>query len=757
MAAWGIEDGLAALLDQAAGLATVLGLSVLGLLTLVVRAWKGARRYVAKRQDRQDLGVDYESWRQLALAARPSEVQDGLRVLMRRERQTLRGHLFRHFESEAQDRLARAASGTYSMRYRDIFATDGLVLPTSFVTVQSAVDVPRWPFLEGLGGLRLGNRVILVGPAGAGKSFFLRSLEYHWISKGRHQNFPFVIDSQDFLEPLGPRGTLKLGSKEWLARLGERRFFNRDLDEVSLRILQDVILECTELLVDALDEISDIMDAESFEEFLSSHVIANSSVVTTRGSFFETSLKGHVGLAHYGLAVWTPNDATTLERHVLALCKAVHGHQRGVAVGKSIIELRRRELALRELTDNPLLLAMVVSIDLGTFSSEVGFHSWIYREFVLALLERDRKKRRSTLNVDLVFGALGEVAWTRFCRRSRNVGRIELRAALGATATEELVTYLEDCPLLSLYKGVGLGDGSYDVRFYHKSFGDYFVAWRLGRWLLGEYPKGVDFFLEIDTPEITFFVKEQIELLEADSVTARSARLRLREGISEALMASRSSRDDRSAKLSLFAAGQMIYYLSIMADDETKSWLRAVAVPHRDFWVSRCACIGLAFSGSTDEVQRLIEGMRRDIAIGDFTRARQNIGVELGFYGDQEFSRLNPTRDVGLGTCARLVGRCVQELEIDVEAANWRMILFNLVYLAKHRPASLESFRTEMGERRDVMLRILHRMRRDADRADAPEIEELMGVIEGLTTVPTPRFSPSPPLPQPGCHRDREL
>ena len=723
----------------------VLGLSVVGLFSAAKWTYVRARRGTNGLVDRRRLGDSYAAWHRLA--GQVPNASTGTRSLVRTVASTkkeLASIMVRSLRKDIESRLASSASGTIDLTYADICATPGLVLPERFVSPdgtaviaieKAGTSVPMRTRAKS--GEMVSPGLLMVAPAGMGKSTFCRLAEYSWLQTGDEQRWIMTIDASDFLA--ASEGHHTIGSVDWLVSVIETRLFRTTLNPLERRALGELLEQNGHILVDSLDEIADLIGEAEAERFLRSWLFGRAECATARTSYYESNLYGHSALAHFQVLFGQEPDNIQLREYIDCLCARLYSPSDAPVRAASVNSLREATPDLRELTHNPLLLTMCASLpDLGGVGESLDV-STVYHEFVRLSLDREVKSGRMTISTDLAIKALSEFAWARFrSSGGKAMGRGAIALAIrdvdeiSNAERADVIATLESCPLLTLQKAPPSSLDDYDASFYHKSFEDYFVARRVEEWLCGRAGRGADFFECIDSPEVTFFVKEAIIRMSADAATMEQAASRLKNTLTQLLQSRKESSDERGARSKTFAAGQVAYYLSMIGDQSIRDWLYEIASTEQDFWIRRCACIGLAFGGAPDAVNLLIDRMREGIESGDFGLARQNIAVELGFYGDQRFDPLDPTADAGGANCTRLVGRSCVELRMNVEAANWRMILFNLLYLGQHRHASDESFKREMVGRSSGLLETLDQLAEDPSKRSFREIEDLRRLVMDL-------------------------
>lgn len=717
--------------SETANLFALLGLSGVGLFAAARSLALRMRRKIRERRDQQRFGDMYADLKRLSVLSGQSG-SDDLSRLISETQVSVRSRLRKALRDAAGTRLERSSSGT-QLTFYQVFDEAPLQLPKTFLNSRGENCADSLDKLRAAG-----VRVALAGPAGSGKTLFCRQLEREWLSALDTDGLLVTIDAADFAFFGGERRTEPEGSLSWLVGLVSRKHFVDDITPLETHILRVTLTTNTVIVIDALDEIADAMSPKGFETFLNEWVPLNARLLTFRESFYETSLTGHATLEGAEVGHWVAPSRAEADAYIESTCLRIYGSGRGSVRAKEIMRLREESRDLCEITANPLLLTMLVTLDLAELGGRrVSFGS-IVAIFVRSSLNRDMREGRWVGGREALLSCLRAIAWRRYSGGNRAFDRaaleriIRTQSSLSEVERGGLAAYLETCPVLTAAR-IGTLDGSYDLAFIHKSMQDYFVAERAAIWLKEDVAEGADFFSHIDTPEITAFLKDSLSDIAGDPHDAEHAARVLESGLRHELDRVRGATNERTARAATFAAGQMAYYLGMVGDDSAKAWLAELVESGLDYWVERSARIGLAFGGDPAPVMELIERMRNGVESGDFELARKNIAVELGFYGDQPFDPLNPTFDTGVASCANLVGRSVQELEMDVEAPNWRMILFNLVYLSKHRPESAEVFESEVRERRIAIERVLRDISATPDGADCPEVQRLMGYLQTLS------------------------
>jgi hypothetical protein len=714
-------------------IAALLGLSGLGVVAAMRASYRWTAATTHRRRDRHKLGDrDYATWQRLARQSGMDLQHRSLAWHIEAAGKELDARVTDALTIEIDERLARPASGSIDLTYSDLLETKDLLIEQDFATADGQVlagGAAHLPLVR----LNPPARLLVVGEAGTGKSLMCRGIEHAWLDTGTPGLWLFTIEPTD-VGGGEPGSAQTIGSKEWVLEIIRRRLLG-DLSPFERKVLSDRLDSALDLMIDGLDEIADHLAPTDSERFLNSWAMRHASLVTVRTSFYEAFLIGSNTLAGFNIVFAQETAEQQVLRFIDALSSRMYPPDEAKVHSAAAKALRLRADAVRELTHNPLLLTMYVSLR-EFHDSEAVDVATVYREFVRQSLSRERAEGRTTLPLEILTSALCEAAWLVFRRRSSFATRNMLLDAVTALTEVSpadryaVVKDLEACSLLALRRAPLAAAEDYRASFYHKSFEDYFVARRVEDWLCGRGgDRGEDFFYHIDTPEVTFFLKEAISKVVSDPVLQEDASARLQAVLLRLLSDRRAAADEVAARTSAFAAGQVAYYLGILGEPAVQRWLEEIVESEEDFWIKRAAVIGLAFGGDKEPCHQFIDDMTESMERGDLAMARMNIAIELGFYGDQKFDPLDPTRDAGGDTCRRLVARSILELGMDIEAANWRMILFNLTYLAQHRGASREAFWEEIEPRRTELLSALHAMQDDPERSAYPEIGQLIQIL----------------------------
>lgn len=759
-------------LDFAVTYAPVVGVTAFG---LAAASWQGVKftvRKIGEISDRRLYGDEYHSLK--LQAARdgcfdPSKISS-LKQCIRTRTRGLLGAITSSLKAETLGELERLAPGSSRLRYQDILSGPPFLMPCStqspggdrrrsvadYVLELEALfeEAPpvKTPALQR-------PKLLILGGAGDGKSLFCLRIRKAAASV-RNQlrsNWCLQISASDFaLAPHALTGFSDIGSRNWCGTLIALRLGSNNPTSLEIRLLGELLEKRGIILIDALDEISQRLLRSQMTTFLQSWALQHAVAVLARSSYYDSALKGAPEISNFDPIIINapPDDAR--RAFVRAFCRR-YGTSLAVERADEIVRSFDAFPGLSELAKKPLLLLM--ACELGVDGHVIGKTAdviSIYEKFVGQFIERDIRRAHDEVAPRAMNELLQNIAWETFKERQEirgDAAGIDISTlkrlirdcmnGLSFQALERIEALLANCAIMSA-RPSGAGGEIRTFKFNHETFAEFLVAARLNDWLLGRRSEGSDFFETIESPGLSYYVKEYFGRLKLDAHGRQIARHRLF-SLYEALSSKRqSSSDESAARMASFAAGQVAYYLGMIADGPDRAALMSAARSDPDFWVRRAAAIGLAFGGEGTAYDALIDDMRAGMTTGDLSLCRKHIAIELGFYGDQEFDRQDPTLDRGEPSCRRLVSRVAEQASFAIEQPNWRLDLFDLVYLANHRPASQDEFYAVLREVRpklEACLRAIENVKRDRDY---PEIAEVKAILEALGDTPSSSNIPAP-------------
>jgi len=750
-------------LNNASALATILGFGALGVIVALRYSLSRTLALIWRQVERRRLGATYDTWRMLASEDGAFDPKKSIRLIPTLENKVKEARrAIRHIVNERLSRrLGRLASGSTRLTNRDLLTDPTLLLPIFFRRSDSEDRESLEQLLARLFGRPVGStvlmlarpqsdgdalKVLLLGAAGLGKSMTCMALEKA-IQGGHFGNrkWVFLVTAQDFgkvSQSLADGSPDRVGDEEWCVELLLARLGWRAPSELSRRSVLREMLDNAVCIVDGLDEISSRIGKAAFEQFLQSWLAERAAVLTARTSFFHAALQGHPAIkGHLRLSLCTPSlDA----RHsfIRSVCERIYPSTAEERIS-TLERLLGQYPNIETISETPLLLMMLTEIE--------SFDEWllarvdgvrVYEEFIRQVLDREASRLGDLVPYDKLRTIYQEMAWTLFkgwhgTEVRLGITSAELRSLVANSASSsdgtELDAFVEAflaSPLINVTGSDGFRRFALRISFSHESFAEFLVAHWAFAWMSGDADLGGEFFSYLENPGASAFLKEYLDRTRFNDSLQRAIAVRLSEQLTERLEAEKGSSDEALARSRVFSAGQMAYYLGMVNDTVGKSLLGNLTAPGTDFWVRRAACIGLAFGGDRDPLDRLIDEMRDQIQKDDYTLARKSIAIDLSFYGDQEFDPNDATNDLGGESCQRLVTQQCRELCFDAETANRRNCLFNFVYLYRHRPLSKPSFVATMREAGPMIWDGLLEMKNSG--APDPEVGEVLEIMETL-------------------------
>lgn len=748
------------LLKLAVTYGPVVGITAVGLAAGSWQVVKFTVRKIGEASDKRSFGNEYYTLKLQAERDRCFD-QNGIRSLkqsIRARKKELFGAITSLLESETRGEMEQLAPGSSRLRYRDILSGPPFLMACS----THGPEGERRPSvadyllqLEALfdeagphsGPTLRRQKLLILGGAGDGKSLFCLRIRRAAASvrDQSRSNWCLQISASDFdFTPQVLAGASDIGSRIWCGKLLALRLGSTEPTALETRLLVDLLAERGIIIIDALDEIAQRLTRSQMATLLKSWVLQHAVIVLARSSYYDAALRGVPEISAFDpIIIDTPSDHAR-RSFVRAFCRQF-GTSQAEEDAADIIRSFDAFPGLSQLAKTPLLLLMASELGIdGHVIGKTADVISIYEKFVGQFIERDIRRGHDEISPRAMNELLQDIAWEVFKRRQETKGDVaaievgtlnklirDRIVGLDGQAIERVRELLASCAIMSARSSMAGGEIR-TFKFNHETFTEFLAAARLNDWLLGRRSEGDDFFEAIESPGLSYFVKEYFGRLKSDAEGRQIARRRLFSQY-ERLSAQRQSLTNEStARIASFATGQIAYYLGMIAEGSDRDTLMSAAYGDPDFWVRRAAAIGLAFGGDGTAYDALIDEMRGGIAIGDFSLCRKHIAIELGFYGDQEFNRCDPTLDRGEASCRGLVSRVAEQAAFAVEQPNWRVDLFDLVYLANHRPAAQAEFYAvvrEVKPKLEAYLRVIEKVRSDRDYPEIAEVKAILATV----------------------------
>lgn len=741
-------------LNNFAAFATIFGFSLLG---IVVAASKTVHWLVAcwrKRSDRTFLGADYEHYLDIALrdGCYSSNAHTSLVSAIRKRKMTTRLTVKLGLAQNLSETLRRRASGSTHLSVGDLVRDSSHRLPLNFIGPRSKkLGIKEFGLLlsgaapEPSHGEKRGAPFLLLAGAGWGKS-----LTCLWLtargsaSSSRTTNSWHVLITVDDLASKGAAagsgGQLSIGSESWLADVICAKAGMTSVSELQRQIVRNDVRRHVNIIVDGLDEFAERLGPARMDAFLASWLIENAAFITSRESYYEASLVA-VPALHKHVRIRL-DEASKPDRSIFveSVCRRIYGELAELYLEPLQAALRNSN-SLDEVAKTPICLMMLTEIAHLTHGPGPLRSVDIYASFTDQLAKRDAERLAGVCSLEQIAKIQRTLAWEiskKIAASESSLAAIDLvdlrRVLLGdGRLSIENLTRIElvilDSPLLRAFRVDVTDSDSLLVSFSHESFLEFQVASLAVRWSRGLEELGEEFFEYLETPGVSVFLKEYLDKLRHNPAAQQKVQQRLlalMERLQERILA---ATDERNGRVASFALGQTAYYLGMLADDPTACRLEAMLTTERDFWFRRCAAIGLAFGGRDSEFRKLVDEMFDQVQAGDFSLARKNIAVEMGFYRDQNFNRLDPTCENGAVECRRMVTTILREMSLAVETPNWPMCLFNLYYLAFYRPDFQREARTILTQRSRETWAALRKHVASSDPRTRHQVSELKTIL----------------------------
>lgn len=741
-----IPEALKELLNNIAALSAVLGFGLLGVLVAAKKLFINVRGLILTYTDKRYFKDRYLHCRELA-------VRDGcysrteaksLVTAIQELKESVTSSIVVSLQDRLRVQLARHASGSTTLTMGDLVREEKFRLPLRFLDHRSEEPINIATLYDRL--LRAGSqpgptavKYVLRGGAGWGKS-----LACLWMVAKSTLGDDAALDGKVILlitvEDVGTNDAL--GSEAWLIDAIARRVGRAFLSDLQREVVADFIHNRSLIVIDGLDEFYERLGTTAGDAFTTSWVFERAHLIATRTSHYEASLRGMPIVRRH--EILDIPEASMHERlaFINEVCRTKN-EEGAASQMAAIVRVLEKSTSLEQVSRAPLILMMLTEIPASDLGLQGSFRSVdIYRTFIDQLMQRDSGRLRDVSSPDelaSIYRRLALCIYETIRNHERALGALdiaELRNTISAgnartlSEVRQLETAILDSPLLRVSRADPADKSSILVAFAHESFLEFQVASLVSHWARGLEQEGASFFDFLESPGVSVFLKEYIDKLKSNPSSQARARTALLDLLDQLAMRLSVASSERDGRIAVFALGQVSYYLGMLANDTVASKLTNLASTNHEFWVRRCAAIGLAFGGRSSEFDKMVDELVDATDRGDFYLPRKNIAIELAFYGDQPFNRLDPCADSGLPDCRRLVSTVVREMQLEIEAPNWRMGLFNLFYLAFFRPESAKSFLATISEYRDELLRLVERQMTIVDHRSSRQLSRLKALLE---------------------------
>lgn len=644
----------------------------------------------------------------------------------------------------------RRVSGSTRLTVANLLGPDGLLMPfraLPLVGIQHELSDPIRHITEDQTSK---STSLILAPPGVGKSTLAYALMTRLVQpfldaapheQERHRPVPFLIDLRDYREEVTRPD---FGSREWLLKrldevVGAPGLFH--WSDISFN--PEGIPASTFLILDSLDELLAGLSAAEVASISNSYMFRKASVVCCRTQFYERYLSASHFTNGEVAELQLPKD-TSISDFIEGYYRICFPHSASNLAG---IFQQRLESSpeLTAVCRIPLRLSMALDLlspgvdDLPLQSDLLG----LYHAYVTGLLKAEAAKHGSVLTAEHKVRLLEHLAWhfydegnmgtseaspftdvefDRFIAQSLPDRRSEQQAEVAEDLRNRSVLHVDGSMFSSIRPGT--------MSFVHKSFQEYLIA----RWLydaMTTSPQDTAVALRhYMSPEVDEFVKEYIKR------TRRTPRLlsEISQNCMAALLVNKEPQADQHEQArARMACEQLGYFLGTIHLPASVAFLESRLEQETDPWLRRGITCGLAVGGDERHLHAYVDKLRAERA-GPQPHLENgvNLGFQLSFCGDQPFEPLGPDRDQGLPTCARTLQQLIYQLGTEVDRGSWRINLYTVIDLWKHRPVSSVSAKQTLLEHLPQLHRISDALREDERCNWWPEVEKLQEFLQEI-------------------------
>lgn len=498
------------------------------------------------------------------------------------------------------------------------------------------------------------------------------------------------------------------------------------------------------VLMDSLDELLASGTLSQVRAAIQDSSLESADVISCRTQFYEQFLSGTPlveGRTVVEIRAW---DVPTIERYIDAYSHHVFGTDE-----LSVVDDLKRRLdtpSVESLLSIPLRLNMALDlVPPGENNLPVDLNSLsLHRQWVQQTLRNEAARKGSTLDADEKLEYLTTLAWrfydegTPGLQSAPSFTEGEIRQVLaelmfGATA-DELKRAARDLEFHSILVGAeqdGTGTTQFDsFEFQHKTFQEFLVA----RYIINAAKAGPEsaasVFRQYLSPQVSDFIKDELKNMAGHTHM-------LATNLQQALASYDREAARNPEEIRLRSTIQQIcYYLASLPLEPVREAMLSRLGIERDVWVARGIAIGLSFGGETRGLDQYIEALRRERDIGRSAEANGlNVGYHLSFFGDQPFDPLQPHVDRGLESVSATVSRLVHQLSSETDYGSWRLDLYTLIDLYRHRLQSRDSCVSTIVENRQRLNWVLQQFQSDPRAKDWPELADLRDLLTELEVL----------------------
>lgn len=600
-------------------------------------------------------------------------------------KQGVRQKLIAYLQKYKKQILGALTPGSTYLRMEDIIGVGGLFISPAWTLSHgdpSSINIIEYLMAS----LREGQKVLLLGEAGQGKTTILKYLfillvEQFSTDFTEEAMLPLYIPLRELMPPVGTATEML-----W-ALVDNSSSFPLSCEELASLLQKDQVI----CLFDGFDEIKGDLTQRSINERASSKLFTLPGILSCRTNFYKSYLSTSALQEIYPQCIEL-NPLTTSITHILSTkwrdqYKAVlHNEHLNV---NNIVNSIQSNQGLRDLAQRPLLLIMM--LDVFADFQELLDHQWsiakLYQKYTEKWLKNEATKPDSVLRWHEKSALIEEIAW------SLHVSQVSFipyeRYQSGIFAQRDVSNALKHH--ISSYKHIAWfqlvddicfrtflleneGDKYY---FIHKSFQEYYVGKYIFERLRNKNlsSEKLTAILQVFLPvDITSFLKDMLKSLSSyrhDSEIIVDNLIRINENGRGSDHRSAVARQNTSHFLAYLGTPRAIQFLENSYEDEPNKW------------VQRSMMVGLALlCEKEDMLERYIEMIYKDPEAASI-----NLGYHLVYYGDQ--APEEGYYDQGGARCDGTLRTIFRHLEHEQYQTGWALDLLTLRLLIKGRGVAI--------------------------------------------------------------------
>lgn len=672
-------------------------------------------------------------------AMRPGRLADTIRTRLLPRLNLHRDHLF-----------AAHVSGSHTLRVGQLLDEDGLLIP-----FRSSIgrDWPDNATDDPLDAIHRGAEdataqpIFAVAPPGVGKSTLATAAFASLLSRLTPEGtarVPVHLDLKFYRHVAGQPG---FGSVPWvLERLTELSGTHTDLgwtldgvhDGPGLRPF---------LILDSLDELLAGRASSEINSLLTMPLFTTANLICCRTAFYGQYLAMTPFIQRFDVHFLTELSTPLIQDYVRSYYGRVFPEREAREYTTNFCRRLESSPSLRTLCAVPLHLNMALELMASVHSATLEFTDLlgVYHAYVEEILGLESAKGGSILGPAEKLRLLQEIAWKFYDEAS--VGDIrpplftrpEFEALLAAqqwlrTPVEDVLDDLESHSLLVVNASPFSVIEPGSVSFGHKSFQEYLVARRFFNAVSTSATGTATAFQRYIGPEVSEFLKEYLNRAHRSNRMLDNMARNMIEALRRNDEDPADSPDTRSRKR--IARSQLRYYLGAVRLEPARTFLVDRLATETDPMLRRSIVLGLAFGGNEQFVNDYISMLHaeRDHGVEGIENS-VNVGFHLSFFGDQVFDPAHPDRDQGQPSCERTISRLIYQMDTETDRPSWRLNVYTLVDLYRHRPQSKENATAALHSKSDIVRGIIRKLRADPRTAAWPEIDMLEKVLDEVSAT----------------------